>query len=86
MRSYVNVLAECAYVVFTYYVIRNTTGEYSRRSDTAYWNTLEKAKEDMKNHSDWWRSNGTGHIYRIDIYENADGSIESREELVYKRG
>lgn len=45
-----------------FYYIENSVSEY--RSDiTAYFETLEEAKEAMKNCSDWYCDKGTGIIY-----------------------
>ena len=45
-----------------FYYIENTINEWNR-SHSAYFETLEEAKEAIKHFSDWWRGDGTGRIY-----------------------
>ena len=47
-----------------YYSIVNTTSDRTR-GETGRYKTYEEAKEDLKNHCDWYREKGTGTIYEI---------------------
>ncbi|MGN0004567.1 MAG: hypothetical protein ACI37Z_01120 [Candidatus Gastranaerophilaceae bacterium] len=60
------------------FYILNTTGERSRQI-SGYFSTLEKAKQALKACSDWYRENGTGKIYSINIDE-----LEPVPELIYE--
>ena len=45
-----------------FYYILNTVDE-QRAKPSAYYETLQEAKEGMKTANDWWCSKGTGIIY-----------------------
>jgi hypothetical protein len=46
------------------YIIENSTSEWGR-SDSGYFLSLGDAVDAMQHCCDWWRSNGTGRIYRV---------------------
>lgn len=68
--------------VFEYYEIENTTSEYASAVSGQY-TTLESARQDLPNHGDWWRPNGTGTIYKV--WFTVDGTkVTTHRELVEK--
>lgn len=50
------------------FYIKNTIDERSSQI-SGYFSTLEKALEALKDCCDWYRSNGTGEIYKINVDE-----------------
>ena len=48
------------------YYIQNTINEYQSRI-TGYYSSFEKAKEALKECNDWYRSKGTGKIYKVQL-------------------
>lgn len=59
------------------YCIKNTVNEYDERI-TRFCSTLENAKKDLKNCSDWYDKMGTGRIYKVRL----DSHMEPKYELV----
>ena len=51
------------------YYIETSDNEWSS-SIKGYYSTLEKAKAAMKNFSNWYRPNGTGQIYELELDTN----------------
>lgn len=47
------------------YIIENSTSEWSR-SDQGYYLSIGDAVDGIKNCCDWYRSDGTGRIYRVE--------------------
>lgn len=48
------------------YIISNTVGEFKSR-DSCYCTSMDEVKECIQKCSDWYRSNGTGTVYRIEL-------------------
>ena len=48
------------------YYIETSDNEWSS-SIKGYYSTLDNAKKDMKNFSNWYRPNGTGQIYELTL-------------------
>lgn len=61
------------------YYIENTTNEY-HRSITRYCSSLEEAKKEFKDCSDWYCRQGTGKIYAVRL----DTGIDPKPKLVYE--
>ena len=51
------------------YYIYTTDNEW-RGSIKGYYSSLEKAKEAICHHSNWWRPKGTGEIYELTLDTN----------------
>jgi hypothetical protein len=72
-------------IVFSYYELwvmdtEKTSSCHGRYTD------LAAAKEDMKNHGNYYRPLGTGRIYRVDLFENpATHAITVEETQVYEK-
>lgn len=67
-----------------YYELSNSINEY--HSSVVYRNIdLEKVKEEMKNHSDWWRDNGTGTIYKVTYCVKENGEIHTCRREVFRK-
>lgn len=60
------------------YVIKNTVNEWNSETK-GYFSSLDKAKEALKECCDWYRSKGTGKIYRIRL-----NALRVAPELVYE--
>ena len=71
-------------LVFTYYEIENTIDEYHSKVSGRY-TTFEAAREDLKNHCDWYNDCGTGIIYKIEIFKIGSKKISIERTLVFKR-
>lgn len=67
---------------FEYFAIENSIDEY-RWTETGLYTTLDRAKEALKNKSDWYSSRGTGRIYRHQFTINPDGTITHEKTKVY---
>jgi hypothetical protein len=63
---------------FIYY-IENEVDEF-RRSITRYCSSLEEAKRELKDCSNWYCSNGTGRIYAVRL----DTCTTPKPQLVYE--
>lgn len=61
------------------YYIENTVNEFGR-SITRYCSSLEEAKRELKDCSDWYEHNGTGRIYAIRL----DTGTTPKPKLVYE--
>ena len=61
------------------YYILNTINEWDTTIN-GYFSSLDKAKEALKKCCDWYRSDGTGRIYEIEL-----DSLSSIPKLVYKK-
>lgn len=61
------------------YYIENLVSEWCSRI-VGYYSTLENAKEALKDCADWYRPNGTGKIYEVELDSN-----ELYPKLVYER-
>lgn len=59
------------------YYIENTIDE-RRTSITAYFPTLDAAKEGLKDCADWWCPKGTGRIYSVGF------GLHAKRTLVYE--
>ena len=72
-------------MIIKYYELKNTINEWSSKISGRY-TTLDFAKEDMKNHCDWYCKNGTGRIYEVVIKESKKnkGKIIISRKLVYE--
>ena len=70
-----------------YYSIVNTTSDRTR-GETGRYKTYEEAKENLKNHCDWYREKGTGTIYevteKLDITELGFEITRTRKQLLKK--
>lgn len=62
------------------YIIKNTVNEYNDRI-TRFCNTLEEAKIELKDCSDWCNSKGTGRIYQVRLNTN----MEPKYTLIFQR-
>ena len=60
-----------------FYYIENTCDEW-HTFVSGYFETLEAAKEALKECNDWWRPNGTGRIYYQEF------GLNKRPEQVYQ--
>ena len=60
------------------YFIVNSINEIATNV-SGYFSTLEEAKEALKDCHDWYRSNGTGHIYFVEF------GLKKTGKLVYKK-
>ena len=69
-------------LMFTYYELENTVDEYHTRVTERY-TTFEAAKEDLKNHSDWYDNLGTGSIYKVEIFKIGNKNISIKRELIF---
>lgn len=49
------------------YYIQNTINERGDTTINGYFSSLKKAKEELKNCCDWYRSYGTGKIYTVEL-------------------
>ena len=66
-----------------YYAIENTVNEY-HTAVTGKYKTLEDAKNDLCNHSDWYCSKGTGRIYKVkQWFEGYE--LKEEKKLMYQR-
>lgn len=70
--------------IFTYYELENTINEYHTRV-TGRYTTFEAAKEDLKNHCDWYCSLGTGRIYKVEIFKIGTKNISIERKLIFLR-
>jgi hypothetical protein len=61
------------------YYIENTVNEYGRHI-TRYCSSLEEAKRELEDCSDWYAHNGTGRIYALRL----DTCTEPVPKLVYE--
>lgn len=59
---------------YIYYIV-NEVDERGRREITGYFSTLENAMEELQHRGDWYRSNGTGQIYRAELDKVGWGEI-----------
>jgi hypothetical protein len=69
--------------VFRWYDLVNTIDEY--HSQVSFSSTsLEKVKQEMQKHSDWYKGNGTGQIIERVVTEK-DGVMKIQNNEVYKK-
>ena len=74
-----------------YYAIKNTINEYQSRI-TGKYATLDEARNDMKNHCDWWVCKPGGNIYHIkEWFDGFNHKVEEKfierhygDEITYK--
>ena len=71
-------------LLFVYYEIENTIDEYHSEVSDRYL-VFEAAREDLKNHCDWYSDRGTGMIYKIEIFKIGSKKISIERTLVFKR-
>lgn len=51
---------------YAYYYVSNSINEYGAEQIVPkYFHTLDEAKEELKEHSDWYCAKGTGRIYGV---------------------
>lgn len=68
-----------------YFEIENTVNErYSQVSER--WINARQAVEDMKNHSDWYGSEGSGKVFQVKIWLYPSGKVEVERTEYYRRG
>lgn len=67
-----------------FYELKNTVTENS--TITSFRNSnFSKVKNEMKNHADFYCSNGTGTIYKVEIIEDNNGNIEIVRTKVFQQ-
>lgn len=71
-------------LILTYYELENTVDEYHSRV-TGRYTTFEAAKEDLKNHCDWYCSLGTGRICKVEIFKIGTENISIERKIVFWR-
>ena len=71
--------------VYTYYELENSISERNS-SITGRYTTYDAAREDMKNHCNWWEEKDSGNIYKVSIFEEEDTIKIVREKIFSKHG
>lgn len=71
-------------LLLTYYELDNMVDEY-RSKITGRYTTFEAAKEDLKNHCDWFCSLGTGRIYKVEIFKVGTKNISIERKIIFSR-
>ena len=74
-----------------YYAIKNTINEYESRI-TGKYATIDEARNNMKNHFDWYMSEPCGNIYHIkEWFDGFNHKVEEKfierhygDEITYK--
>lgn len=67
-----------------YFEIENTINErYTQISER--WISARQAVDDMKNHSDWYGSAGSGKVFQVKIWLYPSGKVEIDRTEYYRR-
>ena len=71
-------------LILTYYELENMVNEYSSKV-TGKYTTFEAAREDLKNHCDWYCGLGTGRIYKVEIFKIGTKNISIERKMIFSR-
>lgn len=67
-----------------YFEIENTVSERCSLVSER-WINARQAVEDMKNHSDWYGSEGSGKVFQVKIWLYPSGKVEVDRTEYYRR-
>lgn len=82
MSAEVKIIAKQG-VVFEFFCIENTVGEWSTEV-TGNYDSFDAAREALKHKSNWYSNEDTGYIYKCTFYREGD-ELKSKKELVFCR-
>ena len=71
-------------LIYTYYELENSISEWNS-SITGRYTTYDAAREDMKNHCNWWEGKDSGNIYKVEIFEDENKVVSIVRERIFSK-